>query len=128
MFPNAMDPIVVITTVGTEQEANLLAEELLERRHAACVNIVSGVRSHYRWGGDICKDSEYLLIIKTVATEYGLVAETIHELHSYEQPEILSLPVTEGDAGFLAWIADCLDKETLPDEAVPSDLEEIEDE
>lgn len=116
MFPDAMDAIVVITTVGTEEEANLLVAELLDRRHAACVNIVSGVRSHYRWQGAICKDSEYLLIIKTMATEYELVAETIRELHSYEQPEILSLPVSEGDAGFVAWIADCLDKDAVFEE------------
>ncbi len=109
MFPNAMDAIVVITTVGTEQEANLLAEELLDRRLAACVNIVSGVRSHYRWRGAICKDSEYLLIIKTLASEYEMVASTIRQLHSYEQPEILSLEVSRGDAGFLAWIAECVD-------------------
>ncbi|MDX1643338.1 MAG: divalent-cation tolerance protein CutA [Thermoanaerobaculia bacterium] len=111
MFPNAMDAIVVVTTVGTEQEANLLAEELLDRRLAACVNIVSGVRSHYRWRGAVCKDSEYLLIIKTLASEYEEVASTIRLLHSYEQPEILSLEVSRGDAGFLSWIAECVDPE-----------------
>lgn len=123
MFPDAMDAIVVVTTVGTEEEANLLAAELLDRRHAACVNIVSGVRSHYRWRGAVCKDSEYLLIVKTMATEYEPVAETIRELHSYEQPEILSLAVNQGDPGFLAWIADCLDKDAVFEEDEPPEDE-----
>lgn len=116
MFPDGMDAIVVMTTVGTEQEANLLAEELLDRRLAACVNIVSGVRSHYRWRGAICKDSEYLLIIKTVADGYDELAATIRHLHSYEQPEILSLAVDRGDAGFLSWIAECVDEEAVVEE------------
>ena len=62
-------PSAVITTVGTEQEANELAEELLGRRLAACVNILSGVRSVYRWQGRICKDSEYMLVIKSMEEE-----------------------------------------------------------
>lgn len=105
-----MAAILVLTTVGTEQEANLIAEELLERRLGACVNIVSGVRSVYRWKGRICKDSEYLLVIKTEEGEYEEVAATIGEFHSYELPEILALPVPHGDSGFLSWIAECVDK------------------
>ena len=106
-----MGAIAVITTVGTEQEANLLAEELLERRHAACVNIIPGVRSLYRWRGSICRDSEYLLVIKSLEEEYELVAATILELHTYEVPEILTVPIARGDAKFLEWIGSCLDKE-----------------
>ena len=111
-----MGGISVLTTVGTEQEANLLAEELIGRRHAACVNIISGVRSLYRWRGSICKDSEYLLIIKTLEEEYDLVAETIRELHSYDLPEVLSFPMNDGDADFLGWIGACLDKDAEFDE------------
>ena len=106
-----MAAIAVVTTVGTEQEANVLAEELIERRHAACVNIISGVRSLYRWRGSICKDSEYLLIIKTLDEEYELVAATIQEFHTYDLPEILTFPITRGDQDFLGWISGCLDKE-----------------
>ena len=106
-----MGAIAVITTVGTEQEANLLAEELLERRHAACVNIIPGIRSLYRWRGSICRDSEYLLVIKSLEEEYELVAATILELHTYEVPEILTVPIARGDAKFLEWIGSCLDKE-----------------
>ena len=108
-----MGAISVLTTVGTEQEANLLAEELLERRHAACVNIISGVRSVYRWQGTICKDSEYLLVIKTQDEEYDKVAETIKELHSYEVPEILAFPISQGCDAFLGWVGECLDKDVV---------------
>ena len=105
-----VDFIVVVTTVGTQEQANLLAEELVDRRHSCCVNIVPIQRSVYRWQGKICDDSEYLLIIKTMESEYEAVEATIQELHSYELPEILAFGIQRGEAGFLSWIAGCLDK------------------
>jgi periplasmic divalent cation tolerance protein len=102
--------LVVMTTVGTEEEAAELARELVCRRHAACVNLVPGVKSIYRWGGKVCGDSEYLLVIKTLASEYPAVEAAIRELHSYELPEILAFPVAHGEAGFIDWIATALDK------------------
>jgi len=105
-----MAAILVLTTVGTEHEANLVAEEILERRLGACVNIISGVRSVYRWQGRVCKDSEYLLVIKTEEGEYDAIAQTVLELHSYELPELLALPVHHGDSAFLDWISECVDK------------------
>lgn len=106
-----MPAIVVITTVGTEEQANLIAREIVSRRQAACVNIVPSIRSIYRWKGKICKDGELLLIVKTLAEEYDGVAATIRELHSYELPEILSFEMGRGDAAFLDWIASSVDKE-----------------
>ena len=105
-----MRSIVVVTTVGTEDQAHLLSRELVARRLAACVNILSGVRSVYRWHGKICRDSELLLVIKTLETEFEAVAETIRELHTYELPEILSFAVDRGEAGFLSWIGAAVDK------------------
>lgn len=102
--------IVVLTTVGTEEQANLIAEELVARRHSCCVNITHIHRSVYRWQGKICRDSEYLLIIKTMASEFDAVSEAIKELHSYELPEILAFDVAKGESRFLDWIGDCLDK------------------
>ncbi|NIA01669.1 MAG: divalent cation tolerance protein CutA [Bacteroidia bacterium] len=72
-----MSAIVVVTTAGTEEEANLLAEELVERRHSCCVNILPIQRSVYRWQGKICDDSEYMLIIKTLESEYSAVEEAV---------------------------------------------------
>lgn len=106
-----MSAVVVATTVGTETQAHLVAEEVVARRHAACVNIVKVHRSVYRWKGDICDDCEYLLLIKTMESEYGALEATIKELHNYELPEILSFQVSQGDTAFLDWIAASLDKD-----------------
>ena len=106
-----MGAIVVVTTVGTEEQAYLIAREILSRRQAACVNILPGIRSIYRWKGKICKDGELLLLVKTLEREFEGVAATIRELHSYEVPEILSFNVTRGEASFLAWIEGSVDKE-----------------
>ena len=105
-----MGALVVVTTVGTEEEANRLAEELVARRHSSCVNIVPVHRSVYRWQGKVCDDREFLLVIKTLEGEYEAVEATVKELHSYELPEILAFQVSRGEAGFLDWIAQSLDK------------------
>ncbi|MCP3958554.1 MAG: divalent-cation tolerance protein CutA [bacterium] len=106
-----MAAIVVVTTVGDEEQGNLIARELVMRRHAACVNMVSGVKSFYRWQGKICRDGEFLLVIKTLKTEYEAVTATILELHDYDVPEILAFNIAHGEPSFLAWIADSLDKD-----------------
>lgn len=112
-----MKAVAIVTTVGSEDEANRIAQEIVSRRQAACVNILTGVRSVYRWKGTICRDSEYLLIVKTLQAEYDAVSDTIRELHSYELPEILSFAIAEGDAEFLGWIAESCDKTaSFPDE------------
>jgi len=103
--------IVVVTTVGSERQANRIAEELVARRHAACVNIAPVHRSIYRWQGKICEDSEYMLLIKTMDEEYAAVEAAVRELHNYELPEILAFEVRHGDPTFLRWIGESLDKE-----------------
>ena len=115
---STVSALVVVTTAGTEEEANLIAEELVERRHSCCVNILPIHRSVYRWQGKICDDSEYMLIIKTLESEYSAVEEAIQELHSYDLPEILAFGIQRGEAGFLTWITTCLSK----------DVDEVEDE
>ena len=111
-----MSAIVVVTTVGDEEEALTIGREMVARRHAACVNVMPGVRSVYRWKGKICRDGEYMLLIKTLADEYEAVAATIRELHSYELPEILSFPIAQGDERFLSWIRESLDKSAPADD------------
>jgi periplasmic divalent cation tolerance protein len=120
-----MRAIVVITTVGTEEQAYLIAREIVARRQAACVNVLPGIRSIYRWKGKICKDGELLLIVKTLESELEGVQETIRELHSYELPEILSFNVAHGESRFLDWIAGSVDKEA---DFADEDEEEDEDE
>ncbi|HVT59944.1 MAG TPA: divalent-cation tolerance protein CutA [Thermoanaerobaculia bacterium] len=105
-----MRAIVMVTTVGTEEQANLIAREIIARRQAACVNILPSIRSLYRWKGKICKDGELMLLVKTLQSEFEGVAATIRELHSYELPEILSFGVSQGEEKFLEWIASSVDK------------------
>ncbi len=99
-----MQAIVAVTTVGSEQQANTLAEELVGRRQAACVNIIPVQRSVYRWEGKVCDDSEFLLVIKSTAEEYPAIEGTIQELHEYDVPEILTFDVGRGDRRFLEWL------------------------
>jgi periplasmic divalent cation tolerance protein len=101
----ALEPIsLVMTSVGTEQQAVEISEELIGRRLATCVNIVPCLRSIYRWKGKICEDTEYLLLIKTPAALFEEVAAAIRELHSYELPEIMSIPIGNAETAFHEWV------------------------
>lgn len=99
--------ILVVTTVGTEEEANGLAQELVERQYSCCVNILPVHRSVYRWQGKVCTDSEFMLIIKALDANYPAIEAAIKELHSYELPEILAFDIKQGEEGFLHWIYAC---------------------
>jgi periplasmic divalent cation tolerance protein len=109
-----MPAIVVFLTAGTEEQANLLAEELVRRRLAGCVNIVPGIRSVYRWQGRVCRDSEWMLLVKTMDSEYEALEAAVRELHGYELPEILALTVHRGEKNYLRWIEESLDKTAEP--------------
>jgi periplasmic divalent cation tolerance protein len=95
---------VVLTTAGSADEARKIATALVERRLAACVNIVPQIESVYRWQGKIETASEWLLVIKTVSGAFEGVRATITALHSYETPECIMFPVAEGDPDYLDWI------------------------
>jgi periplasmic divalent cation tolerance protein len=99
------DYLVALTTVAAEEDAVRLARGLLDRRVAACVNIVPGVRSLYRWKGAIEDDREHLLVIKTSADRYPALSEAIEEIHPYEVPELLALPIEAGGKRYLSWLA-----------------------
>ncbi|HUX07634.1 MAG TPA: divalent-cation tolerance protein CutA [Acidobacteriota bacterium] len=105
----ADDKIVVLTSVGSEDMALDIAQELVENRCAACVNMIPRLRSVFRWKGKVCDDHESLLIIKTRRDTFDQVVETITEIIDYECPEIIALPVLEGSEKFLNWIDNCLD-------------------
>lgn len=102
-----MEPVVlVLTTVGSEEQGIQIAETLVEKGHAACVNIIKKIRSIYRWKGEIWDDEEYLLVIKTREGLFPTVQETIRSIHSYELPEVLCVPVARADEKVHAWILD----------------------
>jgi periplasmic divalent cation tolerance protein len=103
----APEPIsVIITSVGTEQQAVEISEELVARRLATCVNIIPCLRSIYRWKGKICTDSEYLLLVKTRTALFAAVSEAIRALHSYELPEIVEIRVSEAESDFHRWVVE----------------------
>lgn len=95
---------LVVCVTAPVAEAPDLARALVERRLAACVNIVPGVRSVYRWKGEICDDQEALLVIKTVMPVFEKLRETVVALHSYELPEVIALNVAGAHVPYLRWI------------------------
>ncbi len=94
------------TDEDADNVAQKLARSLVEKRQAACVNIVPAVESVYRWRGSIETDREQLLIIKTRQDRVDSVFETITALHPYELPELIAVPVQTGSDGYLAWMAE----------------------
>lgn len=104
--------LFVYMTAASEDEAERIAEDLVTNRLAACVNIMAPIRSVYAWKGKICRSGEIPFIAKTDDDRFDALAERVRLLHSYETPCIVALPVTRGDADFLAWIT----KTTHPEE------------
>ena len=97
---------VVLTTAGSQEEAQKIAHALVDRKLAACVNMVPRIESVYRWQGKVENATEWLLIVKTTAKAFESVRDAIQELHSYELPECVMLEITDGSEGYLAWISE----------------------
>lgn len=95
---------IVLTTVDGAEEAQLIAEALVERRLAACVNLIPHLTSIYRWQDKIETASEILLVIKTTIDQVPVLESALHELHSYEVPEFLVLPIESGSRSYLEWL------------------------
>ena len=95
--------VIFITTADTE-EAERIAKTLLEQKQAACVNIVPGVSSHFWWQEKIDSGRESLLIVKTKASLLDNIVKLVREIHSYEVPEIIALPIVGGNQDYLDWI------------------------
>jgi periplasmic divalent cation tolerance protein len=102
------DKRIVLTTAGTAEEARKIAQALVERRLAACVNIVPQIESVYRWQGKVETAQEWLLVVKTTREKYERVCEAIRELHSYELPECVCLAIEDGSAAYLEWIGEAV--------------------
>jgi periplasmic divalent cation tolerance protein len=100
------DKRVVLTTAASGDEANKIAEALVERRLAACVNVVGPISSVYRWKENVERAQEWLLIVKTTAEVVDAVGSAIKELHSYELPECVALPIEGGSEAYLEWIGE----------------------
>jgi len=98
--------LVIVSCLPANAES--IAQPLVEEGLAACVSIVASATSVYRWKGELCKDEESLLLIKTDESQWHAIEKRIKELHSYEVPEILMLPITAGHTPYLSWLAEAV--------------------
>ena len=98
------DKRLVLTTCGSLEEARRIAQELIGRRLAACVNIVPQIESIYRWQGEVETATEWLLIIKTTSDAFETLRDRLVKLHSYDVPECVEITIEDGSAAYLEWI------------------------
>lgn len=99
-------PVLVLSTVGKREDADRIAQALVGERLAACVNVVPGLVSVYRWKGKVEREDELLLLIKTRAEKVDELGARLRALHPYELPEMIVLPIAGGHAPYLDWITD----------------------
>ena len=102
------DALVVFSTAPGTEVAEALAEHLVTEQLAACVSLVDGIRSVYRWQGEVHRDSEVLLIVKTDQRRLEPLIETLQNRHPYDCPEIIAMPIVGGSADYLDWLASSL--------------------
>ncbi len=98
--------LVVLVTVPSREVGQEIATMLVENRLAACVNLVPGVVSFYRWQGKLEEDEELLLMIKTRVSHFDRLAMAIKKVHPYDVPEVIGLPIVRGSREYLAWLGD----------------------
>ena len=96
--------LIIFVTASNSEEASRIASSLVEERLAACVNIVSNIESVYRWQGEVTRDTETLMIIKTTGERYAGLERRVKELHSYTTPEIVALRIERGSNAYLDWL------------------------
>ena len=106
---------IALTTLGSRPDGERLATKLVEERLAACVNVIAGVASIYRWAGKVERDDEVLLLMKTTASGVEPLRERVLELHPYDTPEFLAFEIGTGSAGYLAWVANSVERATPSD-------------
>jgi periplasmic divalent cation tolerance protein len=98
--------LVVLVAVGNQKEAIRIGQEMVNARLAACVNIITGVQSIYRWKGKVVKAKEVILTFKSTALRYQALEKAIKTMHTYETPEIIALPVNKGLDQYVEWVRD----------------------
>jgi len=99
-----MTYLVGFSTIDSEEKAGTIARQLVEEKLVACVNIIPGLRSIYRWKNRICDEGELLMVMKTTETNQEKVMARLKELHPYDVPEMIFLPITNGLPEYLSWI------------------------
>ena len=102
--------VLVLSTVGSAADGERIARALVERRLAACVNLLPGVLSVYRWQGEVRQEQEWLLLVKTREQALPSLRAALVSLHPYELPELVALPISAGHEPYLRWIDDSLER------------------
>lgn len=98
--------IVILVTAKDEAQANKIAEKLVAEKLVACANIVPGIQSIFRWQGKVDRAREVLLVLKSRRRHFSVIVKTIKAMHSYDVPEVIALPIIEGNKDYLQWITD----------------------
>ena len=101
-----MENIVVYMTASSEDEAVKIARILVDERLAACVNIIRGVRSIYRWEGKVEDEAEVMMVAKSTSERFGALEARVREIHGYDVPEVIAVPIVAGSEKYLAWLVD----------------------
>ena len=104
---NKTEPIVVLMTAGSTEEANRIADMLVNRRLAACVQILPEMQSVYIWKGEVQREREVLLIAKSTTGNFSALEREVRAVHTYETPEIVALPIVAGSEPYLKWLVSC---------------------
>ena len=105
--------LIVFVTVPSREAGEQIAEAVVGEQLAACVNVIGPIRSIYRWQGELCRDDEHLLLIKTTRTRYAALEARVTALHSYDVPEVIALPIEMGSGAYLEWIRSMTGDQTL---------------
>lgn len=100
------DEIVIFVTASSKDEAETIAQRLVNEKLAACVNILPGVTSLFHWEGKVSKENETMMVIKSIAAQLDAIVKRVKEIHSYQAPEIIALPIVGGSQDYLNWLRD----------------------
>ncbi|EKE84553.1 divalent-cation tolerance protein CutA [Idiomarina xiamenensis] len=98
------EPQLLLCACPDQNSANSIARQLVDEQLAACVNIISGINSVYRWQGEVHDDPELLLLIKSTRSRYDEIEQRVLQLHPYDTPELIALPITSGLPAYLTWL------------------------
>lgn len=96
--------ITVLTTTSNKEDADNIANQLLQKKLAGCIQILGPITSHYWWQNEICHDEEWICLIKSCQDIYDELAETITTIHPYDVPEIIVFPIAKGSEDYLSWL------------------------
>jgi periplasmic divalent cation tolerance protein len=103
------EPIVVLMTAASAEEAGRIAEMLISQKLAACVQILPAIQSVYTWKGQVQRESEVLILAKTTQTNFAELEREVRAIHSYETPEIVALPIVSGSKPYFEWLVDSVE-------------------